>query len=354
MRAQRRLLLTMGLTLLARHNPLASTDEQLRLLAESACRPFENQMHEAGLDPLHATGITVFQINVGKLCNQTCRHCHVDAGPDRLEIMTRETAEQCIRALALTDIPTLDITGGAPELNPNFRWLVEQGKGLNRHVMDRCNLSVLLLPSQADLAEFLAQHQVEIVASLPYYRSTQTDAQRGEGVFEKSMKALRKLNELGYGREGSGLVLNLVHNPVGAFLPPKQEAIEAQFRRELLKTYGVVFNHLYTITNMPISRFLEFLVESGNYEGYMERLANAFNPTAAAGVMCRYTISIGWDGTLYDCDFNQMLDLPVGHGAPKHIKDFDPAKLHQRYIVTGNHCYGCTAGTGSSCGGSVT
>lgn len=345
----------MALSLLARQNPLASTAEQLRILASTeACAPFEQRMDTAGLDPLHATGITVFQINVGKLCNQTCRHCHVDAGPDRQEIMTRETAELCIQTLAKTDIPTVDITGGAPELNPNFRWLVEQARGLGRTVMDRCNLSVLLLPSQADLAEFLAKHRVEVIASLPYYRPSQTDAQRGDGVFEKSIRALRLLNMLGYGVEGSGLALNLVHNPVGAYLPPKQEAIEAQFRRELARHHDVVFNHLYTIANMPISRFLEFLVESGNYEGYMERLANAFNPAAAAGVMCRYTLSIGWDGTLYDCDFNQMLDLPMSHGAPRHIRDFDPVQLHTRRIVTGNHCYGCTAGAGSSCGGAVT
>ena len=345
----------MGLSLLARNNPLASTDEQNRILASTdACPPFEQRLGQSGLNPLYATGITVFQINVGKLCNQTCRHCHVDAGPDRQEIMTRETAELCIRTLAQSDIPTVDITGGAPELNPNFRWLVEQARELRRHVMDRCNLSVLLLPSQADLAEFLASHQVEVVASLPHFRPSQTDAQRGDGVFEKSIRALQLLNSLGYGVEGSGLTLNLVHNPVGAYLPPKQEAIEAQFRQELSRQHNVVFNHLYTITNMPISRFLEFLVESGNYEGYMERLANAFNPSTAAGVMCRYTISIGWDGTLYDCDFNQMLDLPISHGAPRHLRDFNPAQLHTRRIVTGNHCYGCTAGSGSSCGGAVT
>src|SRR5437870_904094 len=344
----------MGLSLLARNNPLASTDEQNRILARTgACPQFEKRMGQSGLNPLHATGITVFQINVGKLCNQTCRHCHVDAGPDRTERMSRETAEQCIRALAKTDIPTVDITGGAPELNPNFRWLVEQSRALGRHVMDRCNLSVLLLPSQADLAEFLAGHRVEIIASLPYYRASQTDAQRGEGVFEKSIQALRLLNRFGYGQPGSGLSLNLACNPVGAFLPPRQEAIEAQFRKELLAHHGIEFNHLYTITNMPISRFLEFLVETGNYHEYMERLANVFNPAAAAGVMCRYTISVSWDGTLYDCDFNQMLDLPVDHGAPAHIRDFDPAPLNQRQITTRNHCYGCTAGAGSSCGGSV-
>ncbi|CAE6756975.1 MAG: arsenosugar biosynthesis radical SAM protein ArsS [Nitrospira sp.] len=345
----------MALTLVGQHKPLASSAEQLKVLAEvGTCLPFEEQLRQSGLSPLHATGITVFQINVGKLCNQTCRHCHVDAGPDRPERMSRETAEHCIAALAQTDIPTVDITGGAPELNANFRWLVEQARALNRHVMDRCNLSVLLLPSQADLAEFLAHHRVEVVASLPYYRAAQTDAQRGEGIFDKSIEALRLLNGLGYGREDSGLLLNLVHNPVGAFLPPKQEAIEAQFRKELRAKHGVEFNHLYTITNMPVSRFLEFLLESGNYEGYMDRLANAYNPAAAASVMCRYTLSVGWDGRLYDCDFNQMLELPVAHGAPAHIRDFDPAQLHHREIVTRNHCYGCAAGSGSSCGGAVT
>ncbi len=344
----------MALTLLGQHNPLASSAEQLKMLGGATrCLPFETQLNRIGLLPLRATGITVFQINVGKLCNQTCRHCHVDAGPDRTEHMSRETAEQCIRALAQTDIPTVDITGGAPELNPNFRWLVDQSRALGRHVMDRCNLSVLLLPSQADLAEFLAGHHVEIVASLPYYRAGQTDAQRGEGVFEKSIQALRLLNQLGYGQPGSGLSLNLVCNPVGAFLPPKQQAIEAQFRKELLARHGIEFNHLYTITNMPISRFLEFLLESGNFDQYMERLTGAFNPVAAAGVMCRYTISVGWDGTLYDCDFNQMLDLPVGYDAPAHIRDFDPVQLDRRQITTRNHCYGCTAGAGSSCGGTV-
>lgn len=344
----------MALTLLGKNDPLASSAVQLKRLAEAqSCPPFEQQLSKAGLFPLRATGITVFQINVGKLCNQTCRHCHVDAGPDRTERMSRETAELCIRALAKTDIQTVDITGGAPELNPNFRWLVEQSRALGRHVMDRCNLSVLLLPSQRDLAEFLAGHRVEVVASLPYHRASQTDAQRGDGIFEKSVEALRLLNRLGYGRPDSGLTLNLVCNPVGAFLPPKQGAIEAQFRKELKNRHGVEFNHLYTITNMPISRFLEFLVESGNYEGYMERLANAFNPAAAAAVMCRYTISVSWDGTLYDCDFNQMLDLPVDHGAPSHVRDFDPALLHRRRLVMRNHCYGCTAGSGSSCGGAV-
>lgn len=353
----------MGESLIARRSPLAAAGEQLRILGQgSRVRPFEERMSEAGLDPLRATGISVFQINVGKLCNQTCAHCHVDAGPDRREQMSRETAELCLAALEKTAIPTVDITGGAPELNPNFRWLVERARALGRHVIDRCNLTVLETAPQADLAEFLARHRVEIVASLPYYRPGQTDAQRGNGVFEKSVAAMRKLNRLGYGRPSrsfgtgapdSGLLLHLASNPVGAFLPPKQEAMEAQFRRELERRWGVVFNRLFTITNMPISRFLDFLLASGNYDGYMERLANAFNPAAAAGVMCRYTISVGWDGTLYDCDFNQMLDLPTGYGAPRHIREFDPERLGSRRIVTRNHCYGCAAGAGSSCAGSI-
>ena len=344
----------MGLTLLARGNELTSSREQLRRLAATAsCAAFQDRMSAAALAPLRPTGIQVFQINVGKFCNQTCRHCHVDAGPERTEQMSRETAQQCIRALAATDIPTVDITGGAPELNANFRWLVEQARALGRHVMDRCNLSVLLLGPQKDLGEFLARHQVEVVASLPYFRAAQTDAQRGEKVFAKSIQALGLLNRLGYGHEGSGLILNLVHNPAGAFLPARQQALEAQFKRELGRQHGIVFNRLFTITNMPISRYLEFLIESGNYENYMQRLANAFNPAAADAVMCRHTISIGWEGTLYDCDFNQMLDLPVEPAAPRHIRDFDLARLNQRRIVTANHCYGCTAGSGSSCGGAT-
>lgn len=344
----------MLVTLKSRANLLSSPGEQLRILsARNGFPAFEEKMQGTGLALLRATRITTFQINVGKLCNQTCAHCHVDAGPDRREIMSRETAELSIRALAQTDIPTVDITGGAPELAPCFRYLVEESKKLGRHVMDRCNLTVLLVASQASLAEFLARHRVEVIASLPYFRAAQTDAQRGDGVFEKSIRALRLLNALGYGKENSGLQLNLIYNPVGAFLPPKQEAIEKQFKRELEQKHGVVFNNLYTITNMPISRFLEFLLNTNNYEGYMERLVNAFNPSAAAGVMCRTMISVGWNGTLYDCDFNQMLELPMGNGAPRHIRDFDAAKLHERLIVTNNHCYGCTAGAGSSCGGAT-
>ncbi len=275
----------MPLTLLKQHNPLASASEQLKVLAHvGPCLPFEAHMAQAGLLPLHATGITVFQINVGKLCNQTCRHCHVDAGPDRTEIMSRETAELCVAALAQTDIPTVDMTGGAPELNPQFRWLVEQARRLDRHVIDRCNLSVLLLPSQADLAEFLANHRVEIIASLPSYRASQADAQRGNGIFEKSMEALRLLNQLGYGRPDSGLVLNLVYNPVGAFLPPRQEAIEAQFKKELHTRHGIEFNRLYTITNMPISRFPP--LQPGSCVALPSRLAGMGDCTIATSTRC--------------------------------------------------------------------
>jgi radical SAM/Cys-rich protein len=346
---------TPHLTLVRRRDPLASPAVQvLRLETRSPVAAFDEALQERGLAPLAAAGITVFQVNVGKLCNQTCRHCHVDAGPDRKEIMTRETMQLCLRALARTDIPTVDITGGAPELNPHFRWLVTECRKLGRHVMDRCNLSVLLLPDQADLVDFLADNRVEVIASLPYYLEEETDRQRGEGAFRRSLDALRRLNAAGYGRSGSGLVLNLVSNPVGAFLPPSQEAMEGDYKREMERRHGIVFNGLYTLTNMPISRFLEYLIASGNYEAYMTRLASAFNRAAVDGVMCRTTLSVGWDGRLFDCDFNQMLDLTTDHGAPTHIREFDVEALSRRRIVTGRHCYGCTAGAGSSCGGTIT
>jgi radical SAM/Cys-rich protein len=295
----------------------------------------------------------VLQINVGKLCNQTCAHCHVDAGPHRREIMSRETAELCVRVLEQTPIPVVDITGGAPELNPNFRWLVERAKGLGRHVMDRCNLTVLLLPSQADLISFLASHNVEIIASMPCYLEENVNRQRGGGVYQKSIEALQRLNAAGYGKPGSGLLLNLVYNPGGLSLPPPQAALEADYKRELGQRFGVEFNALYTMTNMPISRFLSDLLMQGKYEAYMQKLVGAYNPAAAERVMCRSMLSVGWDGALYDCDFNQMLDLTVNHGAPVHIRDFSRQHLAARRIVTGSHCYGCTAGAGSSCGGAT-
>jgi radical SAM/Cys-rich protein len=341
-------------SLLGQGHPLAVVAEQQALLRPAGrFRPFDDALRGSGLAPLRATGIETFQINLGKLCNQTCKHCHVDAGPDRTELMTRETMEACLRALAQTDIPNIDLTGGAPELNPNFRWLVEQIAGLGRRVMDRCNLTILRLKGYHDLPEFLAQHRVEIVASLPYFLAKNTDSQRGEGVFDASIEAIRVLNVLGYGQPGSGLALNLVYNPTGAFLPPRQSLIEPDFRRELHNRYGVAFNSLYVITNMPINRFLEFLLRTEQYDEYMKRLVDAYNPAAAGGVMCRTTISVGWDGRLYDCDFNQMLELPLAPDQPQHIAEFDAHRLAARRVTTGLHCYGCTAGSGSSCTGAV-
>jgi radical SAM/Cys-rich protein len=316
-------------------------------------RGFSQALEAVDLFPLEALGITVLQINVGKKCNQTCKHCHVDAGPDRTEVMPDAVVDAVLSVLERTDIPTLDITGGAPELHPRFREMVVRARRLGRKVMDRCNLTILLANRFEDLPEFLAANQVEIVASLPHYSEGQTDAQRGDGIFRQSLEALRRLNALGYGDQDSGLVLNLVTNPVGAFLPARQEALERDWKREINRRHGIRFNNLYTITNMPISRFLDYLQESGNLEQYMERLVNAFNPQAAQAVMCRYTLSVGWDGVLFDCDFNQMLGLPVNHGAPRTIFEFKPDELKNREIVIGPHCFGCTAGQGSSCGGAV-
>jgi radical SAM/Cys-rich protein len=271
-----------------------------------------------------------------------------------MEVMTPEIVEACLALLERSDIPTLDITGGAPELHPGFRDIVRRARAAGRHVMDRCNLTITQLPRYADLPEFLAEHQVEVVASLPSVGARQTDAQRGEGVFEDSIAALRRFNTLGYGVNGSGLLLNLVTNPVGAFLPGSQRSLEAEWKRELQRRYGISFNRLYTITNMPISRYLHYLIDSGNLQGYMDRLVSAFNPAAVDGLMCRFTLSVGWDGRLYDCDFNQMIDLPTADGAPHTIFDATAALLAGRPIVIGPHCFGCTAGAGSSCGGATT
>jgi radical SAM/Cys-rich protein len=266
--------------------------------------------------------------------------------------MSAETAEQVLDALERFRIPTLDITGGAPELNPSFRRLVSRARRAGAHVIVRHNLTVMFEPAQEDLPEFFGEHGVEVVSSLPYFLEQQTDAQRGSGVFHKSIEALCRLNAVGYGREG-GLALNLVYNPVGAFLPPAQGAIERDFKRELLARHGVTFGRLYTITNMPIRRFLDYLRRSGNEERYMRKLVEAFNPSTVEGLMCRTLVSVDWTGRLYDCDFNQMLDLGVAQGLPQTIADFDPARLAARRVVTGAHCFGCTAGAGSSCGGAV-
>lgn len=267
--------------------------------------------------------------------------------------MTDAVVDRCLALLDDGVFGTLDITGGAPELHPRFREIVSRARAAGVHVMDRCNLTILLLPNYADLPAFLAEHQVEVVASLPHYRAPQTDAQRGEGVFEESLEALRRLNALGYGADDGALALDLVTNPAGAFLPGSQFALERDWKRELERRHGVRFTRLFTITNMPIARYLEWLQQSGNLHEYMRRLVEAFNPTAAAGVMCRNTLSVGWDGTLYDCDFNQMLELPVEDTAPQTIFDFDRSSLATRSIVIGPHCFGCTAGAGSSCGGTT-
>jgi radical SAM/Cys-rich protein len=341
-------------TLINTRSPLADTAAQrARLAALPMARPFEDAVAAAVTGPLRATGVDVLQLNLGKRCNQACRHCHVDAGPDRTEVMSTEVVEASLRFLEGADIPTVDITGGAPELHPAFREIVRRARAAGRHVMDRCNLTITRLPRYADLPEFLAGHRVEVVASLPSFAARQTDAQRGEGVFEASIAALQRFNEVGYGIEGSGLVLTLVTNPVGAFLPAPQGALEADWKRELLRRYGVRFNRLFTITNMPISRYLQFLDESGNLAAYMERLVSAFNPAAVDGLMCRYTLSVGWDGRLYDCDFNQMLDLGTESGAPQTIFEANERALAGRRIAVGPHCFGCTAGGGSSCGGAT-
>lgn len=347
-------------SLKSRRSNLAAPEYQLGLLNRgterlAALPRFEEKLAASGLAPLRAMGIQVLQMNVGKLCNQACRHCHVDAGPDRDEVMPREVFEHCLRVLAGTDIPTVDLTGGAPELNPHFRWFVERAAALGREVIVRCNLTVILANKRFhDLPEFFRAHRVHVVSSLPYYESVFTDRQRGQGVFEKSIAALKLLNAAGYGQEGTDLLLDLVYNPAGAFLPAPQAALEADFKRELKARHGIVFNRLYTLTNLPISRFLDYLERSGNLEEYLERLVAAYNPAAAAGVMCRTTLSVGWDGRLYDCDFNQMLELQLNGGLPTHIQDFDPATLAGRVIRVDQHCYGCTAGAGSSCGGAIT
>ena len=346
-------------SLKAEGNILSDTGYQVELLktdnhSEYRLVPFQQKLENAGLFPLRPSHLEIFQVNVGKMCNQVCKHCHVDAGPDRKEIMTRETMQQCLEVLSKNpSIGIADLTGGAPELNPDFRWFVENIKALGKHIIVRCNLTIILANKRFnDLPEFFRLHNVEVVSSLPFYTRDRTDRQRGNGVFEDSIKALQMLNIAGYGMPGTGLTLNLVYNPAGAFLPPDQTVLEKEYRNALAKDFGIYFNNLFTITNLPISRYLDYLLSSGNYEKYMEKLVNAFNPAAAANVMCRNTISIGWDGYLYDCDFNQMLDLKVSSKA-KHISQFNTAELAARDIIVSQHCYGCTAGAGSSCGGTV-
>lgn len=314
---------------------------------------FDDRLKETGLHPLTATGITILQLNVGRLCNQSCKHCHVNAGPRQREVMPREIFDYCLQCLDKTDIPVVDITGGAPELNPDFRWFVREVKKRNRHVIDRCNLTIALEPGQEALIDFLADHDVEIIASLPALNHEQTDAQRGKAVFDKSIEVLKRFNQAGYGVEGSPLQIHLMANPVGAFLPSSQVSQEAHWKAALKEKYDITFNNLFMITNMPIGRYLTWLKTKNLLKPYMNKLIDAYNPQAAQGVMCRYTLSVDWQGYLYDCDFNQMLNMKVNHGLPTHIRDFDPKRFRSRQIVTMLHCYGCTAGCGSSCGGAT-
>lgn len=338
---------------------LANPEYQLEVLnpevdAGKQFPDFKDKLDTIDLYPLMPISLETFQVNVGKMCNQVCKHCHVDAGPDRKEIMTRETMQACLDAMDHPQIKTVDLTGGAPEMNPDFRWFVEEISKLGKKIIVRCNLTIILANKKYhDLPEFFKKHNIEVVSSLPYFTATRTDAQRGDGVFEASIEALKMLNAVGYGKEGSGLTLNLVYNPSGAFLPGDQFGLEQSFKGKLRDRFGIEFNSLFAITNLPISRFLDYLIESGNYESYMNELIDAFNPSAAAGVMCRDTLSISWDGHIYDCDFNQMLDLKVSSSST-HISNFDIEALLNREIILNQHCYGCTAGAGSSCGGTTT
>jgi radical SAM/Cys-rich protein len=320
---------------------------------------FAKTLAEQKLD-LRPLSIETLQVNLGKLCNQACKHCHVDAGPKRREMMSVEAVDRCLEILRqYGQIQTLDITGGAPELHGEFRRVVRETKEMGKHVMVRHNFTVTLDPhpltgeNMEYLPEFFREHGVEVVSSLPYFQAPETDAQRGQGVFAKSVESMRRLNDLGYGKKGTGLALNLVYNPVGAYLPPSQGEIEAEFKRHLSQQHGLEFNNLFVITNMPINRFKHFLERAEIFDQYMTKLINAFNPGAAEGVMCRSMISVGYDGSLYDCDFNQMLAWRVNHGAPNTIWDFDFDRLMARSIVFGSHCFGCTAGAGSSCGGAT-
>ncbi len=343
-------------SLKARKSDLSESSEQLDRLNNFSPRvqqlpSFSAKMKEVGLFPLKTTPLEIFQINMGKMCNQVCKHCHVDAGPDRKEIMTRETMEKILKVLKTSSTHTVDLTGGAPEMNPNFRWFVEQLSLLNKKIIVRCNLTIIMAnKSYHDLPHFYKKHNIQIVSSLPYYDKEKTDRQRGDGVFLDSIAALKLLNEIGYGQEGTGLKLDLVYNPAGAFLPGDQAALQNDFKKELMRLFKIEFNQLFAITNIPISRYLDYLIETENYEGYMEKLVNAFNPMAAKGVMCRNTISISWDGYLYDCDFNQMLDLKI-NGGKVHLDQYDEPSMSTRSIILNQHCYGCTAGAGSSCGG---
>ncbi|MDX1544223.1 MAG: arsenosugar biosynthesis radical SAM protein ArsS [Christiangramia sp.] len=346
-------------SLKARKDDLSSPENQLEFLSNGIFKKgelplFKEKIAETGKFPLKPKKLEILQINLGYMCNQVCSHCHVDAGPDRKEIMTVETMKQCLEVIENTGAHTLDLTGGAPEMNPEFRWFVEEAaKAGIKDFIVRSNLTIILANKKYhDLPEFFKKHNVHVVSSLPFYKRERTDKQRGSGVFDKSIKALQMLNEVGYAQEGTGLKLDLVYNPSGAFLPTNQQAMQNDFKKALKEDFNIDFDNLFAITNLPISRFLEYLIASENYEDYMYALVDAYNPAAVENVMCTNTISISWDGWLYDCDFNQMLDLKVNSNV-KHISEYNEDLLNDRNIIISQHCYGCTAGAGSSCQGSV-
>jgi radical SAM/Cys-rich protein len=331
------------------------TSEQLRILSQIGDIPsLAKKIREINMFPLCAKGIEILQINTGRRCNLSCRHCHVDAGQHRTEIMSRPILEKCLQILSSFPISTIDITGGAPEMNPHLKWFIGKAARLNRRLIVRSNLTLLLEEPYRHFIDVFAQNKVEIVTSLPDYLETKSDRQRGTGVFGKVIEAMRELNLRGYGMKNGGLRIDIVHNPVGAYLPGSQAALEHEYHERLLTEQGVHFNQLFCITNLPVGRYLDYLIESGNLEDYLSALCHSFNPAAVKNVMCQTMLSVGWNGSLYDCDFNQMLDLTVNLGALTSIMDFDMDKLKNREIVINNHCYGCVAGSGSSCQGATT
>jgi radical SAM/Cys-rich protein len=346
-------------SLKARNNDIANTSRQMEILSEGIFAngelpTFATKIKETNQFPLRPKKLEILQINLGYMCNQVCAHCHVDAGPDRKEIMTLKTMNECLEVIKKTGAHTLDLTGGAPEMNPNFRWFVEEASkaGIKDFIV-RSNLTIIRANKKYyDLPKFFKKHNVHVVSSMPHWTKGKTDKQRGNGVFDKSIKALQELNAIGYGLEGSGLKLDLVYNPSGAFLPGDQLALENDFKKALKSEFDIDFHNLFAITNLPISRFLDYLIASENYEDYMYSLVEAYNPTAVTNVMCTNTLSVSWDGNLYDCDFNQMLNLKVASKV-KHISDYNEELLQDRKIIINQHCYGCTAGAGSSCQGVV-
>ncbi|WP_111708061.1 arsenosugar biosynthesis radical SAM (seleno)protein ArsS [Lutibacter citreus] len=342
-----------------RANSLADSKRQLEILSNGIFKSgelltFKESVALTNQFPIKSKQLEILQINLGYMCNQVCAHCHVDAGPDRQEIMTKETMQQCLEVIKTTSAHTLDLTGGAPEMNPNFEWFVEEASKVGiKDFIVRSNLTIITSNKKYHhLPEFFKKHNVHVVSSMPHWTQGKTDKQRGNGVFSKSIEALEMLNVVGYGMPNSKLKLDLVYNPSGAFLPGDQMGLENKFKKALKEDFNIQFHSLFAITNLPISRFLDYLIASENYEDYMTELVDAYNPEAVKNVMCTNTISVSWDGWLYDCDFNQMLNLKVASES-KHISTFNEDLLSKRTIITSQHCYGCTAGTGSSCQGAV-